>query len=116
MDFQNDAPIFKKIVDFYLLFHKHAKSFPKTERILFARIENSILDLLDFITTAGYLSQQNKIIYLKQASKKVDLLKILIRLTHESKIIKNEQYLELQNLLIQIGKMLGGWLKKTSSS
>lgn len=116
MSFQNDAPILKKIIEFYLCFHKHAKNFPKTERILFGRIENTILDLLELTTTAGYLSQQNKIIPLKHASKKLDLLKILIRLILEAKIIGNQQYLELQTILQEIGKMLGGWLKKSTSS
>lgn len=115
MNFQNDAPIIKKIIDFYLNFHKYARNFPKTERILFARIENTVLDLLDLTTTASYLKSKDKIPLLTGASKKLDLLKILVRLTWEDNIIKNKEYLSLQAILQEIGKMLGGWLKKSTS-
>lgn len=116
MNFQNDAPIIKRIFDFYLSFHKYAKSFPKTERIIFARIENTILDLLELVTNASYLNPQSKLTLLKDASKKLDLLKILVRLILETKIIKDKEYLELQSILQEIGKMLGGWLKKMATS
>ncbi len=39
------------------------------------------------------------------------MLRILIRLTHDTKIIEKTFYLSLQEQIDEIGRMLGGWLK-----
>ena len=39
------------------------------------------------------------------------LLKVLIRLAHDTRTIDQPQYLELQAILQEIGKMVGGWIK-----
>lgn len=46
-----------------------------------------------------------------EASLNIDLLKILIRLCKEVKVLDDKKYLKLQKKLQEIGKMLGGWLK-----
>jgi len=44
-------------------------------------------------------------------SVKLDLLKVLIRLSKDSQAMNNSNYLKLQVSLQEIGKMLGGWLR-----
>jgi hypothetical protein len=39
------------------------------------------------------------------------VLKVLIRLAKETRAIDNPQYLEIQVILQEIGKMIGGWIK-----
>ena len=48
---------------------------------------------------------------LKEASAKIDTLKLLIRLAKDCKCITNNQYLKVESLLYDAGKMLGGWMK-----
>jgi len=55
----------------------------------------------------------NKIIILQRISIKLDLLKILLRLAKDSQSMNEKNYLDLQTILQEIGKMLGGWIKST---
>jgi len=48
---------------------------------------------------------------LQKASLKIDLLKILIRLAKEVKALDNKKYIQLQQELQEIGKMIGGWIR-----
>lgn len=48
---------------------------------------------------------------IRRASDKTDLLKYLLRLAYEIKSINLKKYLLLEEKIIEIGKMLGGWIK-----
>lgn len=63
------------------------------------------------IITAGYLSHEQKLPVLQKASIKADLLKILLRISSETKCVDSKKYQRLAASLIEIGKMLGGWIK-----
>lgn len=56
-------------------------------------------------------SSKSKLEALTRISIKLDLLKILLRLSKDSQAVKNNKYLELQASLQEIGKMLGGWIR-----
>lgn len=79
------------------------------------RIDNSILELLELILVAGYTPKDKKLIVLQKASIKADLLKILISLSFETKCINNNKYQQLASQILEIGKMLGGWIKTTNN-
>lgn len=70
------------------------------------------LDTIELLITAASSSDtETKRDCLSRASAKTDLIKLLIRLAKDSKSINNEQYLKLQSMLNEAGKMLGGWLR-----
>ena len=66
-----------------------------------------IKDLL----TVNHLSGTEKLSLLNKISVKVDLLRVFIRLAHETKAINSKRYISLQEILDEIGRMLGGWIK-----
>ena len=49
-------------------------------------------------------------------SVKVDLLKVLLRLAKDTQSISEGRYLNLQEMLQEIGKMLGGWIRATKQT
>jgi len=53
----------------------------------------------------------NKTVVLQQISIKLDLLKILLRLSKDSQSITDKKYIELETILQEIGRMLGGWIR-----
>ena len=53
-----------------------------------------------------------KSIKLQEVSEKIDTLKVLLRLAKDCKCISNTQYLNMESLLYNAGKMTGGWLNK----
>lgn len=64
---------------------------------------------------ASNLSKQEKLPVLRQASTKIDLLRVFFKLGKDLKIIENKRYTELERDVAEIGKMLGGWIKTTNS-
>lgn len=75
------------------------------------RLQDITLDLIEVIFRASNASGKEKVIPLEKAGAKVDLIKLLIRLTYEIKAIDQKKYLSLEEQLQEIGKMIGGWLK-----
>jgi len=69
------------------------------------------LDVIELTITAGYLPREQKLPALQKISVKLDLLKILLRLSSETKCLDNNKYQQLVSQLFEIGRMLGGWLK-----
>jgi len=70
-----------------------------------------ILELLFFVPLSP-----NKLETLQAMSVKVDLLKVLLRLAKDTQSISEGRYLNLQEMLQEIGKMLGGWIRATKQT
>lgn len=91
--------------------------FPRKSREgLSVKINGGILDLIQLVSQASFAGQTEKVKYLNEASAKVDLLKLLFRLCYELRIIDQKKYFVVEEKLIEMGKMIGGWLKNTSRS
>jgi len=59
---------------------------------------------------------RDKTLALQRISIKLDLLKVLLRLSKDSQAINNKRYLELELILQEIGKMLGGWIRSSKQN
>src|ERR1035437_2417453 len=111
-----DTPIFVKTYELYKNFYTNLSSFPKKDRYtLGQKCETVLLDLLETIIMASNLSKQEKLPVLRKASLKIDLLRVFFKLGKDLKIIENKKYVELENSVSEIGKMVGGWIKTTNS-
>jgi len=107
-----DIPIFHKIYDLYKLLHSYHHCIPKAQRYtLWQKCENTTLALLEALieTSHRYGAERIQVLYI--ISNKLDLLKVLIRLAKDTRTIENQQYLEIQTFIQEIGKMVGGWIK-----
>ncbi len=76
-----------------------------------ARIENHFLDLLEFAYTAYFTEKGKKVEKISDCILCLDVLKFLISVAWEGKLVSNKQYEEISLKLDEIGKMLGGWRK-----
>ncbi|MFI5333864.1 MAG: diversity-generating retroelement protein Avd [Chlamydiales bacterium] len=107
-----DTPIFHKIYDLYKLLSSYQNSIPKTQRYtLWAKCETTNLAILEKLIETGHLLSEDRIRSLHAMSHKLDLLKVLIRLAKDTPAIDQKQYLEIQVIIQEIGKMIGGWIK-----
>ena len=110
-----DIPILKKAYELYQVFHDHRKLVSKSERFtVFERSENLIIDIIEILLEAGYSKSTNKIVILEKASVKLNILRFLIRLMKDSKSLDNKKYLVLQEIIDEIGRMLGGWIRSSN--
>ena len=108
----NEVPILKKISDLYREFYQYLKTFPKKDQYMLGRhCEESILIILELILSAVRLPKKQKEKLLYEASSKLDVLKVLVRTAHELKILDNKKYLSCEEKILEIGRMLGGWIK-----
>jgi len=111
-DFTLEIPIFAKLYDFYKNLSQVLTYFPKVKRFtLGERLDIISLELIELIIFARYLPRDKKLATLSKVSVKLDLLKILIRLSFETKCLDNNKYQQLTSQIIEIGKMLGGWIR-----
>ena len=109
-----DIPIFSKLYDLYKLFNQYLLLFPKAKRYsLGQKIDQLMLEIIELTITAGYLPKEQKLSVLQRASVKLDLLKILLRLSFETKCLDNKKYQQLVLQIVEVGRMLGGWIKAT---
>jgi len=107
-----DIPLTHKVYGLYKNFQEFSKLFPKSEKhTLGQKIENLILEILENGFLAADSPKQEKIPLLKTMSVKTHLLKTLLRLTLEIRIMDNKKYIILQEQLQEVGKMIGGWLR-----
>jgi len=79
------------------------------------KVDLIFLETIETVFIASYASKENKGMHLKQATSKLDLLKFLIQVGWETEAIGTKQYIVVSEKLDEIGKMLGGWLRKTSA-
>ncbi len=108
------VPIIHIIYDIYFTVSQLIVKFPKTQRhALGQTCSQNILHLLEnTVAAANTVNREYKLRHLENASIKLDLLKLLIRLCKDCRCLTDQQYLEIETKLHQIGRQLGGWLKK----
>lgn len=110
-----DTPLFIKIYKLYNQLYKLNKILPKSDRYtLGQKTENCCLELLENIISATIASPKEKLPYLKLANNRLEFLKVLIRVVNENQLLKDKNYLELEEILQEAGKMLGGWIRYQS--
>lgn len=110
------VPILKRTIDLYKLYYTYAELFPKKDKYTIgATCERYIIEILEILLQASYLSKEEKLTLIKTANNKFDTLKIFIRLLKELNIIDQKKYLALQTIIQEIGRMFGGWIKSLST-
>jgi len=83
------------------------------------RIDGIFLQILELIFTAAFSHNKfEKLSVISKAIAQHDLLKFILQIAWEHKIVDNQKYSQIIIELDQIGKMLKGWEKslKTKTS
>jgi len=110
-----DLPIFAKLYEFYEKLTLGIAIFPKTKRYtLGQKLDNITLETFELLFSISNSNNKTETLY--KISNKIDLLKILLRLANDTQALTNRSYLQLQEMLQEIGKMLGGWIRATKQS
>jgi hypothetical protein len=109
-----DIPIFKKSYDLYKTLYSYRADIPRQDKYaIWQRSEDGAIDILEDILFASQTRQAEKAPILERASVKLNLLRVLIRLMKETKVIDAKKYTTLQEMIDEIGRMLGGWIKSS---
>lgn len=104
------SPIFTKTYDFILWLLEHTEKFPKSERFRLARrIEDTAFVFYETLIRATRTRQPRTV--LLQADLELDKLRLYVRMAHARQRLTARQYRFAADALIEIGRLLGGWLK-----
>jgi hypothetical protein len=108
--------VIHKVYAFYLLFYGYSKLFPKKDKLtLAARIEQNSLELLELLLLAQTKQKKGALLILNKCDLKAKTLRLLIRMAYEIKAIDQRKYLVLEEKLLEIGRLIGGWIKKINT-
>lgn len=107
-----EIPVVIKLFAIYEIIHKLIFKFPKHEKYsLGEKMENSILEAIEFFILTNQSSKYEKTKILLKANSKIELLKILFRIALNCQILNDREYLEIENRLQEAGRMTQGWIK-----
>lgn len=112
-----DIPIFKKTYDLYKTLHEYRRLVPKNDRFtIFERAEQATLDLIEGIMMASSQKAREKIQTLESVSLKLNMLRVFIRLMKDIKTLDGKKYITIENIIDEIGRMLGGWIRSNKAA
>lgn len=87
------------------------RGLPKRDKLgIHADIEKYCLKLLSLAVIASFLHEKEKLVVLKDARVHSHILAQFFRTEYELDIITEKIYLRLSAHLVEIGKMLSGWI------
>lgn len=90
---------------------EHTRKFPKHERFRLAkRIDDALFAFHESLLFAAKTSNARR--HLRWADVELDKLRAYLRLSLELKYTSENQYAHAAGHVTEIGKLLGGWLKK----
>jgi four helix bundle protein len=107
----DQSPIFARTESFMIWLLQHTQKFPKHERFRLAKqIDDAFFSfhacLLHAVKTAQTRQQ------LQQADVELDKLRAYLRIALELKYTTPEQFQFVSEHIAEIGRLLGGWIKK----
>ncbi|MCD4754047.1 MAG: diversity-generating retroelement protein Avd [Anaerolineaceae bacterium] len=109
------SPIFARTENFIVWMLQHTAKFPRQERFRLAkRIDDSLFDFHLHLVDAA--RNDSTCEHLRTADRSLFLLRTYLRLSWELKYTSNDQFHYCAEKLDEIGKLLGGWIKKSCPS
>lgn len=111
----NELPIYSDTFNLLSLIVDYVGTFPKLHKhTIGQRMTNVALDLFEYIQLANrsFKEKDKRVKYLEAFIIKFELLKVLIRLCGEKRIISIKQLSRLSVLIEKIGKQANAWKNK----
>lgn len=110
-------PVVLKLKDAYNIWQNYLAQFPKTNRFTIgSKIDSLFLEAIEYAFLASYTHTEEKRVLLNKSISKVDLVKLLLQLSWETRALDNKKYAHLVEKFAEIGKMLGGWKRQLQSA
>jgi len=102
--------IYQKVYDFTLYIFPIVDKFPKHEKfVMCTHIKSCVLDMTRLVIQANKSRNKRPILY--DIDVKIEELKFLLRLAHYRKYLAHKSYEHSSKLVVEIGRLLGGWIK-----
>lgn len=107
----NQSPIFSKTYDFLAWLLPTTIKFPRQQRfVMAAALQREALHFQELLIEAAH--QKKPLATLQTADAELDKVRTHLRLSLDLELIKPGQYEHAARMLVEMGKLLGGWQKK----
>ena len=107
------TPVVEKHYHLILWMLPKIANFPKDQRFLLAdRIERILLDILEMLIEAVYSKNKREILI--KVNLKLDVLRFMMRVAKDMKYVNINSYDFFCQQSIEVGRMVGGWLKASA--
>jgi hypothetical protein len=104
------SPIFSKMYDFLLWLLQHTEKFPKSERFRLARrLEETCFEFYELLIQCTHSNRPGPL--LAEGDLVLDKIRLYLRVAYARHLFDTGQYEFACNALMEIGKLLGGWIK-----
>lgn len=110
---QNDMIVQVKLFDLLKWLIPLVQKFPRAYRFTVTqRMTDALLDFQESLVTAQSTRGRKRTELLAHCDAKLTLLRIYLRLAHEWQWLSDGQYRHVSNMVAEIGRLLGGWIKQ----
>ncbi|NEQ73314.1 MAG: diversity-generating retroelement protein Avd [Okeania sp. SIO2C9] len=107
----NELSIIQKTYDLIIWYVPIINKLPKAHKYTIGdRMINSLYDFLESLIIAKYASE--KLNLLKSLNPRLDIIRYQTRILLDFQLINNKRYEYISQLIDEIGKELGGWIKQ----
>ena len=109
------SPIFARTHDLVLWLLQRTESFPRSQRfVLTKRVQDAVLDFQERLIEAALGRKEDLRGRLAEADVALGKLRFYLRLCHELTWLSMGQYAHVSRMVSEVGRLLGGWQKKTA--
>lgn len=99
-----------------MFLHNCINIFPKRDRYTIgAKLEQFTLEFFELMMLAREKEGASKLLILQKADVKLKILKLFTRMSFDTKSLPEKKYIEAEKKLLEIGKMLGGWIRQANT-
>lgn len=108
---REELSLITKVYDFILWSCQHTSRFPRNHRfVLGERIERQVYELLETLIKAKYSKERSAL--LETANLQLEILRFQMRLAKDLQCLKIGSYEFASQAIDEIGRMIGGWVRK----
>ena len=105
------SPIFSKTYDLLMWLIPMTVKFPRQQRFVLAQVlQQEAVQLQSLLIEAAH--QKNPAEKLEAADAELDKLRTHLRMSCDLELMNTGQYEHAARMIVEIGKLLGGWQKK----
>lgn len=111
----DEMVIFTRCFDLLAWLMPKAETFPRAHRFTVTqRLMNAALDLQEGLIEAQSQRGAPRLVALRTADGVLARLRLYLRLAHHWRWLSSGQYSHVSEMVAEIGRLLGGWLRQAS--
>lgn len=108
--------IFTRVFDLLAWLVPKTDAFPRShQHSVIPRLLNTALDVQDRLSDAQARRGAPRLEALRDADSALARLRIYLRLAHHLRWLSDGQYEHVSRMVVEVGRLLGGWIKQSGN-